>query len=789
MANRVFLFGLGAVLLVLPLVLDAQHASAAAVCAGSCQGDLQTPTGQKAAEKYLKTLFKELAKCVQTAPSPCPCLTLKADALRTKLSTSCADVLLCHADAVLLDALGDLWDSQGKCYLGIGPDACQLATLKLARTTAVGTFKSYRKNKTGKLLKQASSCGKKIRKVCTARDDSFLRTCVLPSNIFHQVSLADSCDSYLFTEGEFDQLYNAALTRLTNEGGGDVVATLAAHPEAWVELMFGTAREAQCFLDVDQSPSQQRAPRASGYNQDVQYCGLGDNSGNNGYKWLLTFNVNNNCLNQACYDHDLCYGSDQQCILWPCYWSSVSYPCDSVLLSRCTTCSENESLGLPNSLRYWTTCKVVSSNTNSTRSVWPLCVEDGLWDQKSCNGTCIAESAVCSVPPTATATATPTATPTATHTPAPGETATGTPTPTPTPTTTATATVGPVSLRQLTTGAAYGLSNLTISANGGVLAFQSSADLTGENPGGGSRVFTVRADGSGLTQLLAPPTLFIYPGWCIESPGAASSPSVDAPGTLAMYTMRHLLCWDGINFGLVVDAVATPNGPTDVVLPFGDYTDVPSVSADGTRIAYRRKNGSLYSVWVGDPSGLVFSVQVTGELQNMGVPRLTGDGLRVLYYYGNYSRLLVKDVDGPGEQTIDAGSSGVYGNYYISHDGTRVVFASQSDFGENSDRSVEVFLWQEGVGLGQLTHSTNSSTAPSISGDGRVVAFSFGGDIYTFDLGTSQITRVVDVPSYKEARDAVLNYDGSAFAFVSNADLTGQNPSNSFEVFIAPTGQ
>src|SRR5262245_36738843 len=67
----------------------------------------------------------------------------------------------------------------------------------------------------------------------------------------------------------------------------------------------------------------------------------------------------------------------------------------------------------------------------------------------------------------------------------------------------------------------------------------------------------------------------------------------------------------------------------------------------------------------------------------------------------------------------------------MSGDGRSIVFASSEDLvGRNADRNSEIFLF-DGVKLNQLTETrvTDGNFQPSISSDGRIVAFSSNGEI------------------------------------------------------------
>jgi uncharacterized protein (TIGR03437 family) len=89
----------------------------------------------------------------------------------------------------------------------------------------------------------------------------------------------------------------------------------------------------------------------------------------------------------------------------------------------------------------------------------------------------------------------------------------------------------------------------------------------------------------------------------------------------------------------------------------------------------------------------------------------------------------------------------------MTADGKTIVFASNEDLvGRNADRNSEIFLF-DGVRLNQLTETEPASAAlrltdgnfqPSISSDGRIVAFSSQGKIVIYDALDRKFTRLAD---------------------------------------------
>lgn len=86
----------------------------------------------------------------------------------------------------------------------------------------------------------------------------------------------------------------------------------------------------------------------------------------------------------------------------------------------------------------------------------------------------------------------------------------------------------------------------------------------------------------------------------------------------------------------------------------------------------------------------------------------------------------------------------------MSGDGRTIVFASREDLvGRNADRNSEIFLF-DGVRLNQLTE-TGGNAQPSITTDGKTVAFTSNGDIF---LNEKRLTQDSTASSPKISGDA-----------------------------------
>ena len=104
----------------------------------------------------------------------------------------------------------------------------------------------------------------------------------------------------------------------------------------------------------------------------------------------------------------------------------------------------------------------------------------------------------------------------------------------------------------------------------------------------------------------------------------------------------------------------------------------------------------------------------------------------------------------------------------MSGDGRTIVFASREDLvGRNADRNSEIFLF-DGVKINQLTETADGNFQPSISSDGRMVAFSSNGEIVVYD---GKFTRLGSGVSPKISGDARWVYYKRKKLNADDADL------------------
>jgi Tol biopolymer transport system component len=374
------------------------------------------------------------------------------------------------------------------------------------------------------------------------------------------------------------------------------------------------------------------------------------------------------------------------------------------------------------------------------------------------------------------------------------------------------------SLTQITnpTVGAYGVAigYPSINADGTRMAFQSSADLTGDNADGNLEIFLFDTTSETITQITN----------TTGGDTANASASINADGTrIAFESTRDLTGENSVLNRELFLFDTTTSTFTQLTGGGGGQKYLPSINADGTRIAFE-SNANLTNenfnfnseIYLADTSGdSVIITQITNTANGDGShrPSINSTGTRIAFdsdrdLTGGNSDLnreiFLYDITSPAfTQLTDSTDGGGYlvGNFApsIDADGTRIAFFSNRDLtGGNSDLNHEIFLFDTTTpGLSQLTNSTGDygNFSPSINADGTRIAFHSSrnltgynadntAEIFVFDTTTNYITQVTDA-SAGDSHDAAINADGTRIAFVSRAALTPDNLDGFDEIFLA----
>ena len=344
-------------------------------------------------------------------------------------------------------------------------------------------------------------------------------------------------------------------------------------------------------------------------------------------------------------------------------------------------------------------------------------------------------------------------------------------------------------LTRLTNTPEYVLNlNPTISDDGRTIVFESSADLA--NTGGTSSFRLLRADLSSFVELGA--TRGVCPAMTADGRTIVFASNEDLVGRNADRNSEIFL-FDGVKLSQL-----TETKPASDALRLTDGNFQPSISSDGRTLAF----SSQGKIVIYDALDRKFT-----RLADDGVnPKISGDGTRVYYkrnkLTADNSDLIQIDTRTLMSRVLAAGvvELSLVEGRAVSHDGMRMVYSAS-----NGTNQTQVFMFDgRDDSIRQLTNlgsrATDVKLQPTISGDGRRVAFatrrrvlnaSDGGvELYVLDLPSGQMQQITNAPSSATAEViSSLNFDGSVVAFsfprilsgaVSDDDLRNNN-----EIYLA----
>ena len=342
--------------------------------------------------------------------------------------------------------------------------------------------------------------------------------------------------------------------------------------------------------------------------------------------------------------------------------------------------------------------------------------------------------------------------------------------------------------------------NPTLSDDGKILVFESSADLAGT--GASSSFHAVRRELTAAS---------------FEEIGATRvvSPALSSDGKIVVFASREdlvgrnadrnseIFVFDGVELEQLTETMA---GSIESRLSDGNFQ--PSVTGDGGRIVFV-SNRDLATdntdfrtqIFLYDRREREF-VQLTNNTPEHVVasPKISADGSRV--YYKRNADLVVVETQTRAARVIvsDVAELSLFEGRVLSNDGMRLVYLAAT--GTNQS---QVFLFDgRDNSIRQLTQLgsrvTDVQLQPTISGDGRRVAFatrrrvtnaSNGSvELYVLDLPTGQIEQITNAPAAATAQvTASLNFDGSSVAFsfprVLSGTVADDDLRNNSEIYFA----
>lgn len=242
----------------------------------------------------------------------------------------------------------------------------------------------------------------------------------------------------------------------------------------------------------------------------------------------------------------------------------------------------------------------------------------------------------------------------------------------------------------------------------------------------------------------------------------------------------------------------------------------PSSSLDGMMMVHESLTNGLTRIQLLNKSSGLPPIMLTSAIGGGNpdgssfAPEISSNG-KFVVFHSHASNLVPGDTNGHvdvfryeifnGRLTrlslSQSGEEGNGGSFYptINNDGTRVAFESHASNLDpvSSAGGKQIYLWTESnnssAGTGTITSLTQGnadSFAPSISGDGKLVAFTtFADDLVAAEADTNKDSDVVlwengqfyyagraedgALPSNGSTREAAISNDGKVLSFVSSA--------------------
>lgn len=363
-------------------------------------------------------------------------------------------------------------------------------------------------------------------------------------------------------------------------------------------------------------------------------------------------------------------------------------------------------------------------------------------------------------------------------------------------------------LRQLTNTPSSAVNlNPSLSDDGLTVAFESTADLA--NTGGTAAFHCVRVDVGNVSVAEVAKSRAVTPGLSRDGSSVVFASSEDLVGQNPDRNSEVYLA-EGSTLSQI-----THTKPESIAARLDDGNFQPSLSSDGRFIAFSSNRDLVGLNGDGNTEIFIYDVaaqnytQITSGVRpaRVGSAKIAGDGARVVFVSSSKESDETSDLvlyeRSTGSTTLLA--SGIENLLFapgrtISNDGARFVYSA----GSTSTQS-EVMLFDVSArSARQLTslgtRSTDVNLEPTISGDGKRVAFatrrkvtarSDGSvELYVFDIPTWQIQTITDGPAIATAGVvSSLNFDGSLVAFSFPRVLTDASAdsatANNSEIYLA----
>jgi Tol biopolymer transport system component len=368
-----------------------------------------------------------------------------------------------------------------------------------------------------------------------------------------------------------------------------------------------------------------------------------------------------------------------------------------------------------------------------------------------------------------------------------------------------------------TPGNAFANAFPSTNRDGTRVAFESDRNLTGQNPDGSVQIF-LWAVGPSFIQI----TRTTRPSGL--APRTNAQPSITADGSTIAFVSNRNLTGDHPHSNFEAFLWVQDFGFLSVTTTTGVINNqLPAISADSARLAFQ-SNGNMtggnpdanVEIYAWDSDAGLTQITNTigggGGFLNNDLPSMSGDASRIAFVSNRDLTQTGRNADNnfeiflwapdTGFRQITDTRGGLNTQPSINRTGTRIAFVSNRNLTmENPDSSFQIFLWIDGTGFRQLTNSRGGITfQPSISRDGTRVAFisdrnltgqNPGLDRQVFlwveGMGLRQITTSTGGGGLSHYQPAISG-DGRRIAFSSNRNPTGQNPDGNHEIFLWTEG-
>jgi len=198
----------------------------------------------------------------------------------------------------------------------------------------------------------------------------------------------------------------------------------------------------------------------------------------------------------------------------------------------------------------------------------------------------------------------------------------------------------------------------------------------------------------------------------------------------------------------------------------------PSVSPDGTRIAFGGGSPGDHDIFVMDPNGNILARLTNSPGVDDDSPSWSSDGSRIVFHSDrneNYD-IYVMNADGTGPEPLTSDPADDKHPEWSPVDDRIVFESSRNDYGSDDTPTFDIYVMTSaGHNADPLTNSLSDDGVPVWSPDGLSIAFRSnrlnGYEVWTMDGGGSSLTRRTFVDGI--VRAPAWSPDGEQIAFAS----------------------